>query len=323
MLIKMHEGTLKQLDEKGHGVAVIATLGVVDKDGDVTQAGAFGEQTVPMVFAHDWKQPAIGKAKIREANGEALAEFKLNLKTERGKEVYEALRFDLDNPPARQQWSYGFTIPQDGTRRGELDGQAVRYLKHLAVHEISPVLLGAGLSTRTVAMKQRLYLTVEEVEKMCPPCAEKMRAKGFTKIAVTELIKQDFTCPKPFASFQECVDRFTGDPDVEDPEALCAAWEVACGEQSASGDSGKTLDEELEDFFAMGERVAGRMESVQFLRHKDGRDLSKTRKMSAARAKALAERFAAIERTPDAAEEAARRYYDLQAKIVKGRTVTP
>jgi len=196
MLTKAYEGALKQLNEQGEGIAVIATLGVIDRDGDLTEPGAFGEQTVPVVYAHDWGgRPPIGKAVVREERHEAVAAFRLNLKTSGGREVYEALRFDLEHPPAKQQWSYGFSIAKDGgSAAGTFEGQPVRFLKKLQVHEVSPVLLGAGVNTRTVMVKRRsamkdLWLTVDQVNRLCPPCAEKMRAKGIHKIALAELAK--------------------------------------------------------------------------------------------------------------------------------------
>lgn len=160
MLIKIHETNVKTLDENGAGVAVIATLNIKDKDNDVTLAGAFGEQIVAVVPAHDWQEAPIGKAKIHEHENEALADFKLNLKTDLGRNWYESLKFDLDHPPAKQEYSYGFTILDSG--QGEFGGEPVRFLKKLQVHEVSPVLLGAGVGTRTVALKDEKRLSMAD-----------------------------------------------------------------------------------------------------------------------------------------------------------------
>jgi hypothetical protein len=143
---------LKQLDDKGQGVAVIATLNVIDKDQDVTQPGAFGNgQTVQMVPAHNWQHVPIGKGRIFEEGNEALFAFQLNMKLGHGRAWFEAAKFDLDNPPAKMQWSYGFSLLDSGF--GEHEGQQVRFLKSLRVHEVSPVILGAGVNTRTLALK--------------------------------------------------------------------------------------------------------------------------------------------------------------------------
>ena len=156
MLVKNAFVQVKQLSEKGEGVAVIATLNEIDKDGDVTVPGAFGEQTVPMVPAHEWRSAPIGKANISESDNEALAHFKLNLKTDLGRNWHEALKFDLANPPAKQEYSYGFSIGENGSELGEFSGRQVRFLKALKVHEISPVLLGAGVATRTLVLKSAM-----------------------------------------------------------------------------------------------------------------------------------------------------------------------
>ena len=144
---------LKQLDDKGRGVAVIATLNTIDKDMDVTQPGAFGkDQVVPMLPAHNWEHVPIGKGHIFESGDEVLYDFQMNLKIGLAKAWHEALKFDIENPPAKQEWSYGYSVLDSG--RGEHEGHRVRFLKLLRVHEASPVIVGAGLNTRTLAMKQ-------------------------------------------------------------------------------------------------------------------------------------------------------------------------
>ena len=151
--MEIKHGSLKKLTEDGEGIAVISTLNVIDSDNDVVVPGAFGKQVSPMVPAHDWHEAPIGKASISEVGDEALAHFKMNLKTEGGREWHEALKFDFDNPPAKQEYSYGFSILDGGADHGEFNGQQVRFLKKLKVHEVSPVLLGAGVATRTLAIK--------------------------------------------------------------------------------------------------------------------------------------------------------------------------
>jgi hypothetical protein len=93
----------------------------------------------------------IGKGVLKEEDDKAIAEFKLNLEIEAARDWHSALKFDLDHPPAMQEWSYGFDILESGEK--EIDGQKVRVLKKLKVHEISPVLLGAGIGTQTIAIK--------------------------------------------------------------------------------------------------------------------------------------------------------------------------
>lgn len=144
---------LKEFDaEAGTGKAVIATLGVVDKDGDIIVSGAIGQQDVRLQPAHDWQNYMIGKAVVYEEGQKMVADFKFNLKTTDGKDWYESLKFDQEVGEPLQEWSFGFDIldSEEETR----DGTRVRLLKKLAVHEISPVLLGAGVNTRTTEIKE-------------------------------------------------------------------------------------------------------------------------------------------------------------------------
>jgi len=174
--MKTRQFLVKALSEKGHGVAVVATLNVVDKDNDVTLPGAFGEQVVPMVPAHDWSSAPIGKATIHEEGQEVLANFQMNLDTSLGRDWYSALKFDLANPPVKQQFSYGFSVLEFD--QGQFEGRSVRFLKKLQVHEISPVLLGAGENTRTLALKIAPGNTgCTDESCLCPECTERKSQK--------------------------------------------------------------------------------------------------------------------------------------------------
>ncbi len=139
--------------DKGTGSAIIAELNVVDLDGDVTLPGAFGTQEVNVLPAHDTYMPRLGKAILREADNYAIADFKFNLdpNAQSAKEWYSALKFDMENGTPLQEWSYGYDVLE--SEFGEFDGQKVRFLKSLKVHEISPVLKGAGVGTGTLSIK--------------------------------------------------------------------------------------------------------------------------------------------------------------------------
>ena len=144
---------IKRLDGEGTGVAKIATLSAIDREGDTYASGAFGEQEVKVLSGHAWDGPPIGKGRIFEQGDEALAEFKLNLDIPSGQAWHKALQFDLANGKALQEWSFGFQVidAADETR----DGSSVRVLKELDVFEVSPVVLGAGVDTGTLSVKSR------------------------------------------------------------------------------------------------------------------------------------------------------------------------
>ena len=155
---------VKQLEGDGTGSAVFATLNVVDKDGDVTEPGAFGKQAVVIVPTHDWSSVPLGKGSTREVGDEAIVDFKLNLDSPTAKEWHSALKFDLDEGPQKQEWSYGFDILEES--RGEFEGDPVRFLKSLRIHEVSPVLVGAGVNTRTLTMKEKGIKLSDQLQRV-------------------------------------------------------------------------------------------------------------------------------------------------------------
>jgi len=130
-------------DEEGLLLARFATLNVVDKDGDVTLPGAFGEQAVRMQpYGHDTASPSIGKGSIHEEADEAIAEMRINLKMQAGREVYESLKFDAADGKPLQEFSYTFDVGK--WSHGQFEGHDVRFLESLRVHSVDPVFLGAN-----------------------------------------------------------------------------------------------------------------------------------------------------------------------------------
>jgi len=126
---------------------------VRDHDGDVTLKGAFGAQEVPIVPAHDWKSVPLGRASISESGDDVLALLKFNLDVPAAADWFKALKFDHATGTPMQEYSYGYEILS--AEKGEKDGKPVQFLKSLKAIEVSPVLLGAGIGTRTLDVKDR------------------------------------------------------------------------------------------------------------------------------------------------------------------------
>lgn len=150
MITKALSGVL--LKDTGDTVqveAVFATLDVKDHDDDVTVKGAFGNQAVRI---SDWNHSTwggarpVGKGMISEEGNEAVfrGEF---FKTASAQEMRETLK----GLGELAEWSYGFDV--DESEPGTKDGEKVRILKRMTVHEVSPVLKGAGMNTRTRYVK--------------------------------------------------------------------------------------------------------------------------------------------------------------------------
>lgn len=148
--------TIEKMGEEGQGLARIADLSAIDSDGDTYAPGAFswkdgGHQWVSILPAHDRRAMPLGKARVYEEGGFAMAELYLNLETQAGKDWHQALKFDTEKGKSVQEYSYGFGVLDYSIESRE--GKEVRILKRLDVHEVSPVLRGAGVGTGTLSMK--------------------------------------------------------------------------------------------------------------------------------------------------------------------------
>ncbi len=135
--------------EAGQFVATFATLNVIDKDGDVTVPGAFRDgQAVRIArWGHNWADLPVGKGTIRADQERAWVEGEFFLDTQMGKDTYLTVK----NLGELQEWSYGFDIVKRSS--GKFADRDVQFLEALDVHEVSPVMLGAGINTGTDQIK--------------------------------------------------------------------------------------------------------------------------------------------------------------------------
>lgn len=173
---------IKAIDEaEGKVSAVFATFGVKDHDGDVTLPGAFrdGQEVRLSAYNHaSWGPGAlpVGKGVIRTTDSEAIFDGQFFLTTTAGRDTFEVVK-ELGT---LGEWSYGFDVID--SERGTHDGEQVNFLKTLDVHEVSPVILGAGIGTRTLAAKSRKDLkfiehidtVLADVEELTTRAAEVM-----------------------------------------------------------------------------------------------------------------------------------------------------
>lgn len=139
---------------KGQVEAVFSTFNVIDKDGDVTFPGAFtdGEEVVISTYGHEvWKGGLpVGKGHIRTTRTEAILDGQFFMDTTAGRDHFEVVK--AMGP--RQEWSYGFDVLHQ-PETGMFQGRKANFLKKLKVYEVSPVFQGAGINTRTLAVKGR------------------------------------------------------------------------------------------------------------------------------------------------------------------------
>ncbi len=133
---------IKTDGEPGEFRATFSTFNVIDKDNDVTLPGAFKDGAAVRIsyWGHRWQDLPVGRGVIHQDGTRAFVDGRFFLDTTAGKETYLTVKGLGD----LQEWSYGYDVLN--SELGKQDGRDVRFLKELAVAEVSPVMLGAGIT---------------------------------------------------------------------------------------------------------------------------------------------------------------------------------
>lgn len=173
-------GTVLKLDDNtGTVEAVFARMNVKDHDGDVTLPGNFedGAHVRISAFNHKSWQDAlpVGRGTIHEDGDDAVLRGKFFTNTTHGKDTYLTVK-GLSENPGIQEWSYGFDPIDSGP--GTFDGESVNLLRKSKVHEVSPVLLGAGIGTHTRSVKSLTDMTDSELADEFTRIANELDEKG-------------------------------------------------------------------------------------------------------------------------------------------------
>lgn len=158
--------------------AVIATLNVVDKDGDWTPNGAVtnGQAVVISAYGHkswDGELP-VGHGTISEVGNEVVFDGQFLLNTPQGQATFATVE-ELTKA-GLQEWSY--SLHDVESERAMKAGQSVRVLKRIGlIKEVSPVLRGSGVNTRTLQIKAE----DGETKQLASSLARLLRDAGRTR----------------------------------------------------------------------------------------------------------------------------------------------
>lgn len=140
--------------EKGEVSAKVATLEVVDKDGDIIRKSA--QPKAAKVAMSSWGHDAVfgnrpvGKGTLARDGDGLRFDGRVFLNTVDGRETFEVLK----EMGPDQQWSFAFRVlgsevPSDDERKAG----AQRIITKMDAFEVSPVLIGAGIGTHTMSVK--------------------------------------------------------------------------------------------------------------------------------------------------------------------------
>jgi hypothetical protein len=141
-------------DDSGQVEAVFATLGVVDHDGDVLTKGAFTDGAPVVISAYGHRshigELPIGKGRIVMSDTEARLHGQFFLDTTHGLDAFRTVKA-LSDGDSLQEWSFSLRDIESHTEK--VDGRDANVITKVSVKEVSPVLEGAGIATRTLAAK--------------------------------------------------------------------------------------------------------------------------------------------------------------------------
>ncbi len=164
-----------KMADDGSFSALFAPFNVVDKQGDLTLPGAFGKQDVIIsAYGHNSWEGAlpVGTGDVHDCigyvcpvcgekgcnGGKVRAKFFLD--TMGGQETYKTVK----NVGDLQEWSYA--LPDIECEYRQVDGQSIRVLKRITTNEVSPVLMGAGNGTQTLAIKKAGESLIEQIKRV-------------------------------------------------------------------------------------------------------------------------------------------------------------
>lgn len=137
--------------------AVFSTFGVIDRDGEVVEAGAIPEVEVPLVVAHNWSTLPVGKGRITTDAKEATFTGEFFIDTEHGRQAYLTAKA----MGSLQQYSWAFDVLE--SEKGTVDKKAVNIIKKTEPFEVTLALVGVNRDTYTIGIKsadQKMYMDV-------------------------------------------------------------------------------------------------------------------------------------------------------------------
>lgn len=149
---------IKTNSTPGEFTAVISAIGNIDRQGDRAMPGSFSktmsEDPIPPVYwAHQHMIPPIGDGMEWFEQGKEIV-YKGSLfvkgddEHQYAKMVYAGMKSRDGRPPAINQFSYTYGIPEGGSERIMEDGKSIRLLHVVQpVAEVGPCFMGANPQT--------------------------------------------------------------------------------------------------------------------------------------------------------------------------------
>ncbi len=277
--------------EQGIVEAVIATLGVKDKDGDVAFKSSFtdGAPVVISAYGHtSWKGALpYGHAVLKVSDTEAVIEAQFLMDTTHGRDAF--LTVKALGEVGLQEWSY--SLHDVKAHRGEHNGEKVNFLDTIRVKEASPVLEGAGINTRNLATKD------SDPKQLDSDLRRQLRAAGVDRWGDddTWVYVVDFDIDDLFAVYEVYsadAERYVQVDFSRDGDTITlGSVETDVQQVTSYAPKGASFSEHTTAVLASVEALTARASEVVALRAEKGKTISES---SAGLLKQLEDRLAAL-----------------------------
>jgi HK97 family phage prohead protease len=158
---KYNSVPIEQIEIKEDGsVAIVKGIankvGIIDHGWDYTRSGAFDDTiketpVVPALAFHDMRRPVgLNKLSVNK-KGDLTTTMEINLDVQEGKELHSLIK-QFQNSGRPMELSMGYRAKEYSF--GEQDGEHVRFLDKVDVHEVSIVPFGMNQGSVITAVKK-------------------------------------------------------------------------------------------------------------------------------------------------------------------------
>ena len=168
------------VDDSGIIEGYVTTYGNVDDWGDVIMKGAFDEvdlSNVIMLYSHNYEDVPIGKWKLELKEYGIYGKGILNLKQQKARDVYEAVKFGTITG-----LSIGFLACGECLEENEHGGFNIHKVAKLI--EVSPCVLPANDKARIERIKNSTQINKNMYNKNS--IADFLSARGYTEDEISE-----------------------------------------------------------------------------------------------------------------------------------------
>jgi hypothetical protein len=154
----------------GEVEAVFATLNVIDRDGDVILPGAIPEGApVAVSSSHKaWEGAlAVGAGTIHEIGDELVSKIQYFMDTDHGRNAFFTVKGLAEHGLGEWSWSLEDVSATRGTWKTDSGSKPANIITKVGkVAEVSDVFRGAGINTRTLAVKGQKQLSSDIAEQL-------------------------------------------------------------------------------------------------------------------------------------------------------------